>query len=132
MRRDSDMSDLSSVFRLQQCFQCPTFSDHLIQLFHTRIMYLIQINIVCAEIPKTRLDICCHRFFCSRHGFCCQHELIPDSFQTVADILFTDSVAPCRVDVIDSPLYHILQQLSCSLFINLLNRNPAKSHAGNL
>ena len=128
MCSESDVSDLSCCFGFHKSFQSTAFTNYLVQLFHTRVMYLIQIYIICTEVSKTCLDICCHCFFCSGHGLCCKHEFVTNPFQPISNILFTDGITSCRINIVDSFLCHRMKKLLCSFLIDLLNRNSSKSH----
>ena len=125
------MSDLSGVFCFHERLQGPAFSRYLFQLIHVGIMHLVKIDIVCAQIPETCLNIQSHGFFRSGHGFCRQNEFISQPIQAITDIFLADSIAPGRIDIIDALLRHLLQEQFCSLCVDSLNGNPAESHSGN-
>ena len=132
MCSQSDMSDLARCLRFHQSFQCTALADHLIKLFHAWVVYLIKVDIVCAEISKTCLNIRCHCFFCSGHGFGRKHKFITDSLQTISDVLLTDGISSCRINIVDSHLHHLVKQFSGAFLVNLLDRNSSKSHTRDL
>ena len=128
MRGKTDMTNLACFFCLHKRLQSTALTDYLIKLFHARIMYLIKINIICAEIFQTGFYIICHCFFRSCHGLCCKHKFFTDSFQSISDILLTDCISSCRINIVESLLHHCMKKLSCSFLIDLLDRNTSKSH----
>ena len=75
----TDVIDFACCLGFHEGFQCAPFAYNCIQLLHTWVMYLIQINVICPKISKTFLNICCHGILSSGHTLGGKHKLVPDS-----------------------------------------------------
>ena len=80
---------------------------------------------------KTLLNIFSHGFLCTCHGLCGNYKSVPDTFQCISQIFFTDRISSGCINIIYSPVCQLMQQCLCSFRINFLDRYPAKAHSGN-
>ena len=78
------MSDLPGLFRIHKCFQCTTGGADLLQIRRGRIMNLVQVNIVCAEVFQADIDVLRHGLRCAGHALGGKHEMLPNALKANA------------------------------------------------
>ena len=84
MGGDADMSDLSGLFRIHKCFQRTTGGADLLQIRRGRIMNLVQVNIVGAEIFKADVNVLRHGLRRVGHALGGKHEMLPNALKANA------------------------------------------------
>ena len=128
----ADVADLSCRLCLQQSLQSTAGSDDLFKLSQGGIVYLIKVNVVCAQVLQADGDILFHTGLVPGHALGGKDKMLPNSFQSLADVAFADGVAPGGVDVVDSGVLHGQHQLSCAGGVDLLNGDAAEAQTGDL
>ena len=123
----TDVSDLTGSLCFRQRFQSAAGSADLLQLGKVGIMYLVKVDVSGAQIGKAGFDIRCHGLPGPGHALGGQHKFVPDALQRVAQIAFTDGVAPGGVDVIHTGIQKPVHQLLRPVRINALNGNAAEA-----
>ena len=132
MGGQADVADLPGGTGLQQGFQCAAGGDDLLQLGHAGVVYLIQVDIVGAEVAEACFNVCLHCFAGACHALCCKNELVTPSVDCAADVFFADGVAACRVDIVYSAFNKGVDKRLCLFRIDALNGDAAETDAGNL
>ena len=95
-------------------------------------MDLIQIDVIGLQITQADVDVLCHGLAGAGHTLGCQHELIPDALQCIAQIFFTDGIATGGVDVVDTGIHQLMHQLFGSFGVDALDGDAAQTNAGNV
>ena len=104
----------------------------LLQLRHSGVMYLVEVDMVCSQVGEAGLDVRFHGLPVPGHGLGGQDELVPPALDGLPDELLTDRVAPGGVDVVDPGGEHRVQQGPCLRGADPLDGDAAKSQAGDL
>ena len=129
---DADMPDFARIACRKKCLQCAACTDYGVKLFHAWVVYLIQVDIVGAEVAEACFNVCLHCFAGACHALCCKNELVTPSVDCAADVFFADGVAACRVDIVYSAFNKGVDKRLCLFRIDALNGDAAETDAGNL
>ena len=84
MGGDADMSDLSGLFRGRQRFQRTAGGTDLLHVGWRRIVDLVQVNIVCAEVFQADIDVLRHGLRRAGHALGGKHEMFPNALKANA------------------------------------------------
>ena len=84
MGGDADMSDLSGRFRRRQGFQRAAGGADLLQIRRGRVVNLVQVNIVGAEIFQVDVNVLRHGLRRAGHTLCGKHEMFPNALKANA------------------------------------------------
>ena len=124
------MADLARRLGRQKRLQRAAGRGHLLQLREGRVVHLIQVDVIRAQVAQADLDIPLHLRPRARHGFGRQHEFLAQAaLQRLAQKRFADRVAARGINVIHAALDQSLHQFARNGRIHLLNRDAAKAHA---
>jgi len=84
MGGDADMSDLSGLFRRRQGFQRAAGGADLLQIRRGRVVNLVQVNIVGAEIFQADVNVLRHGLRRAGHALGGKHEMFPNALKANA------------------------------------------------
>ena len=132
MGGQTDVADLPGSTGFQQGFQCAAGGDDLLQLFHAGVVYLIQVNVVGAQIVQADVDVLGHGLLGAGHALGCQDKILPDALQGLTQVAFADGITPGGVDVVDPGLTKLEHQLPGAGSVNALNGDAAEAQTGDL
>ena len=124
MGGDAYMAYLARRLCFQQGLQCAALAGDYIHLGRGCVMYLIQVDMVGAEVFKAGLYILFHCFLRAGHALGGENELIADTFHGYAEVFLAYGIATGGVYVVDA----VLRELVCEA----LDRYAAEAEAGNL
>ena len=79
---DADMADLPGRLRRRQGFQRAAGGADLLQIRRGRVVNLVQVNIVGAEIFQADVNVLRHGLRRAGHALCGKHKMLPDALQT--------------------------------------------------
>ena len=119
--------------QLQQRLQGAVRTADLLQLFHIgRIVDLIQVDVIGAQVLQTGFDIRSHTGLVPGHTLGSDDEMLPDALQSFTQIAFADGVTTGGVDVVDAGVLQLVHQHFGAGSVDALDGNAAEAHAGNL
>ena len=95
-------------------------------------MYLIQVDMVGAEVFKAGLYILFHGFPCAGHALGGENELIADALHGYAEVFLAYGIAAGGVYVVDAVLRELVYEGSGLFLCDALDRYAAEAEAGNL
>ena len=121
------MADLAGSLGFQQCFQCAAGSGDGGNVLLARVMDLVQIDIIGAQILKGGFNVCGHSFLGAGHALGCDHKFVTNALQTVTQILLADGIATGSIDIVHTGIQKLQHQFLGSLCVNTLNGNSTKS-----
>ena len=124
------MADSARRFGLQQGFQRAAGGADLLQIRRGRVVNLVQVNIVGAEIFQADVNVLCHGLRRAGHALCGKHKMLPDSLQADPQVFLADGIAPGSIDVIDAVFQQLVHKGFGSLRVNALDGDSPKTHAG--
>ena len=78
------MSDLSGLFRGRQGFQRTAGGTDLLHVGWRRIVDLVQVNIVGAEVFQADIDVLRHGLRRAGHALCGKHKMLPNALKANA------------------------------------------------
>ena len=130
MGGDADMSDLPGLFRIHKGFQCAAGGADLLQIRRGRVVNLVQVNIVGAEIFQADVNVLRHGLRRAGHTLCGKHKMLPDALQTDPQVFLADGIAPGSIDVVDAVFQQLVHKRFRPLRVNALDGNSPKAHAG--
>ena len=130
MGGDADMADLPGRFRRRQGFQRAAGGADLLQIRRGRVVNLVQVNIVGAEIFQADVNVLRHGLRRAGHTLCGKHKMLPDALQSDPQVFLADGIAPGSINVIDAVFQQLVHKGFGSLRVDALDGDSPKAHAG--
>ena len=124
------MPDGSGGLGVSQGFQRPAGGGDGFQVLQGRIVELVQVDVVRAEIVQAGFQVLLHGLLRQPTALGGQDKLVPDALQAVADVLFADGIAPGGIDVVDARLQQPVHKRFGALRVNALNGDAPKTQPG--
>ena len=124
---NAEMMDLPLRFCLHKRFKCAAWSKHGIELFHARIVYLIEIYVIGTQIFEADADIPFHTLTVACHALGRKVEFITLADQSITDKLLADRITPCGINIIYSLLNQRVYKLIGTLLIHPLDRDASEA-----
>ena len=126
----TNVANLSGLLCFQHGLQCAAGSKNLVKGSIRRVMELVKVNVIGAQIVQTAVNVRCHLLFCGSSALGGKNKMLPNALQRKAQIFLADGVAAGGIDIVHALRHHHPQQLPRPQGINALNGDAAEANPG--
>ena len=127
---EADVPDGSGGLGVSQGFQRPAGGGDGFQVLQGRVVELVEVDVVRAEIAQAGFHVLLHGLLRQPTALGGQDKLVPDALQAVADVFLADGIAPGGIDVVDARLQQPVHERFGALRVNALNGDAPKAQPG--
>ena len=128
----ADVADFSGLSGLVQGLPGSAGGKDLVDVLFARVVELIQVDKVCAQVGQAGFNVLLHRGGVPRHGFGGQDKVFPPALQGLAQVFLRDGIAAGGVDVVDAVFLQLVHDGFRVGRVGALDGDASKRYKGGL